>query len=291
MEKAGSAPDLSLKMHFLKLAAVAGLREGMEACTACKLRAGCDRVVPWSGPTGGVPLAVAGEGPGRVENKTGVPFDGPAGELLNWALEEVFRPRDDVPCLNIVSCRPPGDRDPEEDEADACKPWFDAQVRTIDPGVLVLTGNVPLFRIRGNGPRISKARCEPFIPDWRPAGRDIWCVPTWHPAYVLRQGGVVKLAGGAGYRVNGPSGEQFLHDLGFASLLASARSTFDGRLINSLEDWRESANARMKANHPRIGIEIRELALAQDMFASELQQIESAPEGDALRLLTMESLG
>ncbi len=123
-----------------------------------------------------------GEGPGFHEDKQGVPFVGPAGQLLNTLLGEVGLGREAVYIANVVLCRPPGNRDPLPDEIEACKPRLLEQVRLIDPAVIVTLGNFATRVILDRQVGITRVRGQRFT--WQ--GRTV--IPTFHPAAILRGG-------------------------------------------------------------------------------------------------------
>jgi uracil-DNA glycosylase family 4 len=124
-----------------------------------------------------------GEGPGFHEDKQGLPFVGAAGQLLNRLLGEVGLSRDDVRIVNVVNCRPPGNRDPLPDEIEACKPWLEEQIRIFDPRVIVTLGNFATRVILHRPVSISRVRGQREIV----GGRVV--IPTFHPAAILRGGG------------------------------------------------------------------------------------------------------
>lgn len=126
-------------------------------------------------------LVVVGEAPGYHEDQQGEPFVGPAGQMLDKMLENVLRlRRDQVYILNVVKCRPPKNRDPEPDELEACRPFLDAQLAAIAPKVLLVLGAVA-YRALFRGSGIKRARGR-----WHEHER-IPAMPTFHPAYLLRQ--------------------------------------------------------------------------------------------------------
>lgn len=154
-------------------------------CTACRLSQTRTNVVFGVGsPSSG--LMFVGEGPGRDEDLKGEPFVGRSGQLLDkLVLEELGLRRDAFYIANVVKCRPPGNRDPLPDEIAACSHFLTAQVDLVDPRVVVTLGNVATRVLLGTEEGISslRGRAHP----WR--GRVL--VPTFHPAYALRGGGVV----------------------------------------------------------------------------------------------------
>ena len=123
-----------------------------------------------------------GEGPGFHEDKQGLPFVGAAGQLLDKLLAEVDLDRTQVAIVNVVKCRPPGNRDPQPDEIDACKPYLDAQIRHMKPKVIVTLGNFATRFILEEQIGITKARGRRY------ERNDAIVIPTFHPAAALRGG-------------------------------------------------------------------------------------------------------
>src|SRR5580765_4359589 len=128
-------------------------------------------------------LMFIGEAPGYHEDKQGEPFVGAAGQLLTKMLGEIGLRREDVYIANVVKCRPPGNRDPLPDEIDACKPYLDGQIRSIDPRVIVTLGNFATRFILDRPASISRVRGQRF----EIGGRIV--LPTFHPAAILHGGG------------------------------------------------------------------------------------------------------
>ena len=125
-------------------------------------------------------LMFIGEGPGADEDKQGVPFVGKAGQLMNKAFEGLGIDRKKLYIANIVKCRPPNNRVPEEDEARACLDYLRNQVILVKPQIIVLMGSTALQNILGKEYGITAARGK-----WVEK-KDIIYMPTWHPAALLR---------------------------------------------------------------------------------------------------------
>ena len=121
-----------------------------------------------------------GEGPGADEDRQGEPFVGRAGKLMNMAFEMIGIKREEVYIANIVKCRPPGNRNPEDDEANACMDYLRNQVMLVKPKIIVLLGSVALKNILGKEYGITSARGK-----WVER-KGIKYMPTWHPAALLR---------------------------------------------------------------------------------------------------------
>jgi len=156
------------------------LEKKVKECTRCSLRAGCRGVVFGEGNPQ-ARLVLCGEGPGADEDLLGRPFVGRAGQLLDRILEvcgfERFR---HVYILNVVKCRPPGNRTPTEEEMAACRPNLNAQLRILRPKILVLLGAAALQAVLDPKGKITRDRGK-----WvHRAG--IYILPTYHPAALLR---------------------------------------------------------------------------------------------------------
>ena len=160
--------------------ALSAVAAEVRGCTRCRLALGRTLAVPGEGnPVSDVLLV--GEGPGFREDQAGRPFIGPAGQLLTELLASIGWERQDVFITNVVKCRPPGNRDPLPDEAEACAPYLDRQERALDPAVVVTLGRHSLQRYLP-GARIGAVhgRLE------RSGGRFVF--PMYHPAAALHQG-------------------------------------------------------------------------------------------------------
>lgn len=126
-----------------------------------------------------------GEAPGHDEDLQGLPFVGRSGQLLDKLVaEEIGLRRDDFYVMNTIKCRPPGNRDPRPLELDACSGWFDQQLELLQPKVIVTLGNFATKRLLNTTDGITRLRgtSYPF--------RGAKLIPTFHPAAVLRGGGV-----------------------------------------------------------------------------------------------------
>jgi uracil-DNA glycosylase len=152
-------------------------------CTKCGLANGRTQVVFGVG-NADADVMFIGEAPGFHEDKQGEPFVGAAGQLLTRMLGEVLGvARDDIYIANVIKCRPPGNRDPQEDEIDACTPWLVEQVSLIQPRVIVTLGNFATKFVLQTAQGITRMRGRAY--PWH--GRTV--VPTFHPAAILRGGG------------------------------------------------------------------------------------------------------
>ena len=156
------------------------LRSTAESCTVCRLAETRTQVVFGVGEPDSE-LMFVGEAPGRNEDLEGVPFVGRAGQLLDSLLDEVGIPRDTVYIANVLKCRPPNNRDPQQDEIDACKGYLREQIRMITPRVVVTLGNFATKLLLRTETGITRLRGQRF--DWW-LGATL--VPTFHPAAALR---------------------------------------------------------------------------------------------------------
>jgi DNA polymerase len=160
------------------------LRLTASTCVKCPLAAGRTQVVFGVGAPD-ADLLFVGEGPGREEDLAGEPFVGRSGKLLDRLMEEELElTRDRCYIANVVKCRPPNNRDPAPVEIAACRPYLEEQITIIDPAVIITLGNFATRLLLDSAAGIRQLRGSVF-----PYGRG-HLVPTYHPAYVLRAGGV-----------------------------------------------------------------------------------------------------
>lgn len=151
----------------------------VSACTGCKLHLSRKLAVPGEGPADSE-LMFIGEGPGFHENEQGRPFVGAAGNFLEELLGSINLTREQVYITNIVKCRPPGNRDPQPAEIEACADYLERQIRSINPKVIVTLGRFSMARYFPNA-RISAIHGRAK----RVRGRLV--VPMYHPAAALHQ--------------------------------------------------------------------------------------------------------
>jgi uracil-DNA glycosylase len=125
-----------------------------------------------------------GEAPGAEEDRTGLPFVGRAGQLLNGLLEEIGLSRDEVFINNVLMCRPPGNRDPLPAEIEECRPYLFERIRLIQPKVICTLGNFATKLLSGQPTGITRC-CG--VPQYREiAGLPVVLYPLFHPAAALR---------------------------------------------------------------------------------------------------------
>src|SRR2546421_6196961 len=155
------------------------VREDLGECTRCKLHSTRHKIVFGDGNPK-AQLVFVGEGPGADEDAQGLPFVGRAGKLLTQMIEAMGLQRKDVYICNVVKCRPPENRQPEEDEVGTCSPFLMRQIDAIAPKVIVCLGAVAAKTLLQTNRGISQFRGEWL--EFR--GRKL--LATYHPAYLLR---------------------------------------------------------------------------------------------------------
>lgn len=161
-----------------RLARLNALEENVRACTRCQLAATRTHAVPGEGALD-ARIIFIGEGPGYHEDRTGRPFVGAAGQLLEQLLASIGLVREDVYIANVVKCRPPRNRDPLPEEIQTCKPYLAHQLRVIDPELIVTLGRFAMERWFPNK-RITRVHGQAFPYYHR------LIVPMFHPAAALR---------------------------------------------------------------------------------------------------------
>jgi DNA polymerase len=159
--------------------ALLGVRADLGECTRCKLAGGRTNLVFGVGSHAAEVMFV-GEGPGADEDRQGEPFVGKAGQLLTKMIEAMGFRRADVYIANVVKCRPPGNRNPEPDEIEACEPFLRAQIAAVGPKVIVALGKFAAQTLLRDTTPITRLRGR-----WRTYG-GVKLMPTFHPAYLLR---------------------------------------------------------------------------------------------------------
>lgn len=149
------------------------------ACTGCGLHAGRTRSV-FSDGNPAAQIMLIGEGPGYNEDLQGKPFVGQAGQLLDRMLAAIGLDRQQVYIANIVKCRPPGNRAPTPEEMQACLGYLEAQIALVQPQIIILSGATALQGLLKEKRSITRSRGQWL--QWQ----GIWCMPIFHPAYLLR---------------------------------------------------------------------------------------------------------
>jgi DNA polymerase len=160
-------------------------REVLE-CTKCGLSSSRTQVVFGVGALG-VPLMFVGEAPGQDEDLQGEPFVGRAGQLLTKTLKELGVERSQVYIGNILKCRPPGNRTPQPDEMSACMPWLVKQIGYVKPKIICGLGNIAVQTLLNTKTGITRLRGT------YAQALGVRFFPTFHPAYILRNMGELRL--------------------------------------------------------------------------------------------------
>lgn len=155
------------------------LAEKAATCDRCGLSERRKTVVFGTG-NDSADLMFVGEGPGAEEDRQGLPFVGPAGQLLDRIVRAIDMSREEVYIANIVKCRPPGNRDPRPEEIDACRSYLEQQIALVRPRVIVALGRVAAQTLLGSSSSLGAMRGR-----WHEA----FGIPTrvtYHPAALLR---------------------------------------------------------------------------------------------------------
>ena len=155
------------------------LEEVVKQCRKCRLCETRKNVVFGVGNRE-ANIMFIGEGPGADEDAQGEPFVGKAGKLMNMAFDMLGVKREEVYIANIVKCRPPNNRNPQDDEAENCLDYLRNQVILVKPKIIVLLGSVALKNVLGKEYGITASRGK-----WLER-KGILYMPTWHPAALLR---------------------------------------------------------------------------------------------------------
>jgi uracil-DNA glycosylase family 4 len=162
--------------------ALAAYAVGTSGCTKCRLAAGRTQVVFGVGDSD-ADLMFVGEAPGFHEDKQGYPFVGQAGKLLDGLLEGIGLTRERVYIANVLKCRPPGNRDPQPDEIEACEPHLFRQLDLIRPKVVATLGNFATKLLTGKSFGITRVHGRPQ--ETTLGGRNVILYPLYHPAAAL----------------------------------------------------------------------------------------------------------
>jgi uracil-DNA glycosylase len=149
-------------------------------CSRCKLHTLGRRQVVFGVGNPNADLMFVGEAPGADEDIQGEPFVGRAGQLLTKIIEAIDLKREDVYIANVIKCRPPGNRNPEPDEVEQCEPFLFRQIDVIKPRVIVALGKFAAQCLLKTDAPITRIRGREFT------YRDAVLIPTYHPAYLLR---------------------------------------------------------------------------------------------------------
>jgi DNA polymerase len=157
-------------------------RDEVSGCTRCRLSQGRTQVVFGSGSPN-ADLMFVGEAPGFHEDKQGVPFVGQAGKLLEKLLAGIGLRREDVYIANVLKCRPPGNRDPQLDEIEACESHLFKQIDLIKPSVVATLGNFATKLLSGRPTGITRVHGQEQEVEL--GGNHVVLYPLYHPAAAL----------------------------------------------------------------------------------------------------------
>ena len=174
-----AAPTPAARQATEKIPTLEEIRAEMGRCQRCKLYPGAKNLVFGEGSPS-ARLMFIGEAPGAEEDLQGRPFVGAAGQVLNNLLNKLGLQREEVYITNVVKSRPPGNRDPEPDEIEACLPYLKKQIAAIQPRVIVTLGKIATQAVLGIKEPLTKIRGQ-----WQRYDH-IRVMPTFHPSYLLR---------------------------------------------------------------------------------------------------------
>lgn len=172
-------PGVKIEDSYQEIKVYPELQNTAALCQRCRLRSTCRQVVFGQGNIEADILFI-GEGPGKDEDEQGVPFVGRAGQLLSKILEASELVRSEVYITNVVKCRPPGNRLPNPDEIKECRNYLEAQIRIINPRIIVCLGAAACQTVIDPKARITKTRGQWLIRN------GIKIMATYHPAALLR---------------------------------------------------------------------------------------------------------
>ena len=176
----GFEADASMKTVMDKSLTLSKIEKELGDCQRCKLCSTRTHIVFGVGNEN-ADIIFVGEGPGKEEDRQGIPFVGRAGQKLTEIIEKgMGLKRSDVYICNIVKCRPPNNRDPEIEEIEACRPFLEKQIKAINPKVIIALGKPASSTLLGRNVAITKERGT-----WHSfQGHKVML--TFHPAYLLR---------------------------------------------------------------------------------------------------------
>jgi DNA polymerase len=194
-ERAGATAPGAPAQELVRISSLDALRDIALGCPRCRLSETRQHVVFGEGsPT--ARLVVVGEAPGADEDRTGRPFVGRAGGLLDLLLAAIGLPRESVYICNVLKCRPPGNRNPQPDEIAACSPYLLRQVELLAPAAILAVGTFaaqtllgtaePIGRLRGS---VHEYHGVPLVPTYHPAAllrNPSWIRPVWEDLQRLR---------------------------------------------------------------------------------------------------------
>src|SRR5687768_10564010 len=179
-EATEAAPPQIVQVFSSAADALAAIREDLGDCSRCKLHTLGRKQIVFGVGNPNANLMFVGEGPGADEDIQGEPFVGRAGQLLTKIIEAIGLTREDVYIANVIKCRPPGNRNPQPDEVEQCAPFLFRQIDIVKPKVIVALGKFAAQCLLKSDAPITRIRGREFT------YRDSILIPTYHPAYLLR---------------------------------------------------------------------------------------------------------
>lgn len=157
----------------------------VNGCEACALATGRTNVVLGKGNPS-ADIMIIGEAPGAEEDASGIPFVGKAGKLLDEALEYAGVSQDSVYICNTVKCRPPDNRNPNEDELYACRGFLNSQLWIVQPKRVITLGKVPSYEMIRPSITAMKKPLKNFIANRPYTRHNTLFFPEYHPSYIIR---------------------------------------------------------------------------------------------------------
>lgn len=188
-----AAPTVVARADPLVAADLAGLRAALEGFDQCALRRTATQLVFADGSET-ARIMLVGEAPGAEEDRSGRPFVGPAGQLLDRMLGSIGLDRGKVRIVNVVPWRPPGNRTPSDAEIAQCLPFLHRHIALIRPHCLLLLGAVAVRALVGGKEGITRVRGTWRMVDIAGLEGAVRALPTYHPAFLLRQPSAKRLA-------------------------------------------------------------------------------------------------
>ncbi len=172
-------PQAKWEESYIDIGSLSDLEKVGKSCNSCPLRATCKQVIFGEGRDD-AKIMFIGEGPGQDEDKEGRPFVGRAGQLLDKIFLASEIPRPDTYITNVIKCRPPGNRLPKPDEVNVCQNYLEAQIRLLQPKIIVCLGALATQTVIEKNARITRTRGRWF------SRHGIRMMATFHPAALLR---------------------------------------------------------------------------------------------------------
>ena len=171
-----------VEFEIKKVETEISLRADVLSCTGCPLYQSCTKKVPGIGPIDS-PIMLVGESPGSTEDQEGIPFVGPAGEMLNAALNAIGWKREDLYITNLIKCYPPENRNPTQPEIAACFRHLRKEIETVKPKVIIALGSIAANTLIHPDFKITQENGH-----WFELDGGIRTIAVYHPSYLLRLG-------------------------------------------------------------------------------------------------------